>query len=70
MDGLPGYGISKDAWLAAVAAGVISKALVVDMIDKQDNGFAQKTFSAEVSDAMRKAGYEREAAFCDLIRNW
>ena len=51
-DGLPGYGISKDAWwkVSFKYNEVISRALVCDLIDKQSNSYARKTFSLEVEE--------------------
>lgn len=69
-DGL--RGVTKKAWhdVAEYDRSVISKGLVVDLIDKQNNSFAQKTFSEEVAKTMRYLGYDREANFCDTVREW
>lgn len=40
------------------------------MIDVQDNGYARKTFSIEVEQAMRTKDFEAEADFCRLVREW
>lgn len=47
---------------------IISKSLVVDLIDKQNNAFALRTFSAEVESEMKKLNYYKEANFCRIIR--
>ena len=69
-DGL--RGIRKKAWhdVAERDRNVISKALVFDLIDKQNNSFAQRTFSNEVESSMRVLGYTEEAEFCQLVREW
>ena len=54
----------------ARTTGVINHALVEDLVDKQSNAFARKTFSDEVEEEMRKLGYHSEANFCHLIREW
>ena len=69
-DGLTGYGLSSKAWKSASESGAISRAIVCDLIDKQNNGFARKTFSEEVQEAMKVSGYDKEAEFCELVRNW
>ena len=71
-DGLEGFGIMNDAWLSVAEKfpHVISKCLVQDLLDKQSNGFAQRTFGKSVEEAMRELGYIEEANFCELIRNW
>ena len=69
-DGL--QGIRKKAWheVADKNREVISKALVVDLVDKQNNGFAKRTFSAEVEDTMRGLDFKEEANFCRMVREW
>ncbi|CAC5366708.1 unnamed protein product [Mytilus coruscus] len=69
-DGL--QGIQKRAWHAVAEKNrdIISKSLVVDLIDKQNNAFALRTFSTDVESEMRKLGFIREADFCKLIREW
>ena len=47
--GIPEAGIDKRAWVnVARTTGVINRALVEDLVDKQSNAFARKTFSDEV----------------------
>ena len=68
-DGLKG--ISTDAWVqVATQTGAIPRALVLDLIDRQNNGHAQRTFSSEVEKAMRDLGFSQEADFCHIIRQW
>lgn len=69
-DGL--VGIRKEAWhqVAEKNNAVISNAIVVDLVDKQNNAFAKRTFSKAVEDEMRKLKYSTEADFCRLIRQW
>jgi hypothetical protein len=64
--------IKKSAWIAVADydRDVISKSLVVDLIDKQNNAFAKRTFSAKVETVMRNLGYSNEANFCKLVRDW
>ena len=53
--GIIGLGVKKDAWLDIGkdnAAG-LSTAVVVDLIDRQSNAFAQLTFSEDVQDRTR-----------------
>ena len=59
-DGL--QGIRKKAWheVADKNREVISKALVVDLVDKQNNGFAKRTFYAEVEEQMRVLDFQEE----------
>ena len=63
--------LSKNAWLAASQYRTVKLkyAMVTDLPDKQDKGFAITTFS-EVEDAMIKENYHKEAKFCRLLRNW
>ena len=69
--GIPEAGIDKKAWInVARTTGVINRALVEDLVDKQSNAFARKTFSVEVEAEMRLMGYQSEANFCRLIREW
>ena len=69
-DGLTG--IRKEAWhkVAEEDRNIISKALVVDLLDKQKSGYAQRTFSKEVELKMTEMGYDNEAAFCNIVREW
>ncbi|KAH3805400.1 hypothetical protein DPMN_133703 [Dreissena polymorpha] len=49
---------------------IISKAIVYDLIDKRNNAYAKRTFSSDVENAMRSLGYDSEADFCKLVRQW
>ena len=71
-DGLPGFGISNEAWffVAANYPHIISKCLVNHLIDKQSNAFAKRTFSIDVENVMRKHDFNEEANFCRLVRTW
>lgn len=64
--------INKKAWhdVADADRNIISKSLVHDLIDKQSNAFAQKTFSSTVEEKMRDLGYIEEANFCSIVREW
>jgi hypothetical protein len=65
------HDICRDAWIeVAEKTNVISQSLVVDLIDKQNNAYAQKTFSEEVENEMKARGHLKEAKFCGLIRRW
>lgn len=66
------HNISKEGWheVARQNPHIISPSLVEDLLDKQKNSFAQKTFSVEVQSALQKLGYSECAEFCRLIRNW
>ena len=69
--GIPSAGIEKCAWTkVAYEDGCISRALVEDLVDKQNSAYAQKTFSAEVEASMRNLNYSTTADFCKLIREW
>jgi hypothetical protein len=65
-------GIKKEAWHAVAShdSQIISKSLVVDIIDKQRNSYARRTFSKEVEECMKDLGYLEEANFTKLIREW
>ena len=65
-------GVRKEAWhkVAEHDHDIISKSLVVDLIDKQRNSYARRTFSVEVEQCMRDLGYEQEANFTKLVREW
>lgn len=69
-DGL--RGVRKNAWLdvAEHHSDIINKSLVEDLIDKQNNAYALRTFSVDVAIAMRQMQYDDEAAFCDIVREW
>ena len=64
--------LKKEAWLVASKdqSNKLKTSMVTDLPDKQDIGFALTTFSAEVEQSMAAAGYEEEAKFCRLLRNW
>ncbi|CAG2192105.1 unnamed protein product [Mytilus edulis] len=66
------WGIRKDAWHAVADSdnNIISKGIVVDLLDKQNNAFAKRTFSNEVEEQMRKLDFVSEANFCYMIRRW
>ena len=69
--GLPQLGITRKAWEDAISTDtMLNPAIVFDLIDKQNNGFAQRTFAADVEDFMRLKGYNKEANFCKMVRNW
>ena len=75
--GIPERGIHKDAWIYVATAHAVKTGfklpVVEDLCDKQNIGFARKTFSQEVENAMRcdpENRYEREADFCKLLRGW
>jgi hypothetical protein len=73
--GLPQLGIHKEAWLDVAKhskenqAG-LSYAMVADLIDRQSNAFAQRTFSEKVEVEMRKNDRSNEADFCRIFREW
>jgi hypothetical protein len=64
--------LKKEAWhtVAEQNSDILNKALVVDLIDKQNNAYALKVYSVEVENAMRKLGFHNEAEFCNIIRSW
>ncbi|VDI68808.1 Hypothetical predicted protein [Mytilus galloprovincialis] len=73
--GIPQAGIKADAWVEVAKNGKengsnLSLAMVQDLLDKQNVGYALKTFSVEVEMAMTDAGYLVEADFCRIFRNW
>ena len=73
--GMTECGISKEAWMKVASESLnnksgLSLAIVRDLVDKQSNAFAQKTFSGEVEEVMRANGDVNEADFCRLIRQW
>ena len=51
-------------------SSIISKALVEDLVDKQINSCACRTFSVEVEETQRKLGFIREADFTCLLKSW
>lgn len=64
--------VSKKGWhaVAELNPNIITKSLVEDLLDKQRNSYAQKTFSKEVEDAQNQMGFLECAKFSKLIRNW
>ena len=66
------HGIRKEAWhdVARHDSSIISQSLVIDLIDKQRNSYARRTFSPEVESCMRLLGYSKEADFVQLVRHW
>ncbi|CAH1772569.1 unnamed protein product, partial [Owenia fusiformis] len=65
-------GVSKSAWhsVANKDQSIISKSLVEDLLDKQRNSYAVRTFSPEVESAMRDLGFLEEANFTRTVRDW
>jgi hypothetical protein len=70
--GIPKAGVSKEAWVEVAKDNntALNRAMVEDLIDRQSDFFACKTFSLEVETAMLEKGYTNEAEFCHLIREW
>ncbi len=71
-NGMDGFDVHREAWIAVAEKypDIISKPLVCDLIDKQSNAFAQRTFSPQVENKMRELGYDSTANYCRLIRGW
>lgn len=69
-DGLKG--VPKTGWhkVAEMDPTIISKSLVEDLLDKQRNSYAQRTFSEPVEKAQQELGFHECARFSHLIRNW
>ena len=65
-------GLNKQAWhdVAKHDSNIISPCVAINLIDRQCAENAKRTFSSEVEACMRSLGYQREAHFCELIRNW
>lgn len=65
-------GVKKEAWykVAEHDSSVISKSLVEDLVDKQRNSYAKRTFSQDVQDCMENLGFNDEARFVKLVREW
>ncbi|VDI80060.1 Hypothetical predicted protein [Mytilus galloprovincialis] len=61
---------AKKTLISGIEQAVTCLALVEDLVDKQSNGFAQKTFSEDVEKALHSNGDFNEALFCRLIREW
>ena len=73
--GMDAAGISKTAWFEVSKREKDNKtglniAMVKDLIDRQSNAFARKTFSDNVEKEMERLGFRKEAEFCSLIRRW
>ena len=71
--GIPEINIKKKALLDAAKSEStkLSLPLVMDLIDKQNNAFALRTFDIDVEEFMDSNGYNTtEALLCRLIRNW
>ena len=49
---------------------IISRSLVVDILDKQNVAMAQRVFSVDMEQAMRDNGNIAEAKYTKLIREW
>ena len=49
---------------------IISRALVIDIIDKQSSEFALKLFSPSVEEQLLKNGEKEAALFVHLVYNW
>ncbi len=72
---IPRCGLSKQAWVEVAKESAknqsgLSLAMVDDLIDRQSNAFAKRTFCENVENEMRQNGRFTEAEFCRLIRNW
>ena len=65
-------GLKKEAWEAVAEndSNIISKCLVMDLIDKQSAQNAIRTFSLPVEQCMEEIGFPVEANFCRMIRQW
>ena len=74
-NGIPSASISRKGWQQVAEESEsngsgLNRSLVNDLIDRQSIGFAVKTFSEEVEDALHNSGYVHEAEFCQLVRQW
>ena len=71
-DGFPERHIRKQAWLAVAKENKtrLKIAHVEDLLDKQSDSIARETFSKDVELAMLRLGYNPEANFCKLIREF
>ncbi len=65
-------GMHKEAWLTAAKdpSNKLKVSMVEDLPDKQNIGFALTTFSVEVEQSMRKHKLQKEADFCQSVREW
>ena len=73
--GMPKANICRQAWYKVAKESRTNKSklnlsMVDDLIDKQSNSFAKRTFSEEVEEEMLLNGDTEEAEFCRLIRHW
>ena len=66
------HGISQKAFLevSEVNHDVLPRAIVEDKLDRQNCAISRRFFSQEVQDILSQQGYEAEAEFTGLIRNW
>ena len=74
-NGIPAANVSRKGWQKVAEESEsnhsgLNRALVNDLIDRQSIGYAVKTFSEGVEDALRNIGYDKEAEFCRLVRKW
>ena len=71
-DGFPERGITNKAWISVARENEtrLKVSHVEDLIDKQSDSIARLTFSKEVENAMKRIGFENEARFCRLIREF
>ena len=72
--GIPGYQISNEAWLHVARECKTNRtglnlAMVVDLIDRQSNSFAQRTFSKQVELEMLNT-HPNESELCRVLREW
>jgi hypothetical protein len=54
----------------AETSKVISRAVMIDMVDKQNVEKAKKVFSSEVQAVLSMQGEHSEAKLCEVVRNW
>ena len=66
------HGKSQKAFLevSEVNHDVLPRAIVEDKLDCQNCAISRRFFSQEVQDILSQQGYEAEAEFTGLIRNW
>jgi hypothetical protein len=68
-------GVLPDAWWKVAKESKtnntgLSSEIACNLQDRQNNTFAQTTFSKRVEEEMKKIGDHMEANWCQLIRNW
>ena len=73
--GMPAMNIDREAWHQVARNEQtfrtgLNEELAVYMADRQRNSYAQTTFSEPVESAMVSLGFNSEAQWCNLIRNW